>query len=458
MRCSPRRDPERAAALALALAGLVCAGSPGCSGSGDAARRPNIVLIVADDQDYEHLGFLGHELAHTPTLDRLAEAGTVFTTAHVPTSRCRPSLASLATGRWPHQHGIFFNEGEGTLDPERSLPLLLREAGYATFLGGKFWEGDHEAMGFQAATEGDDSARAGQEELFAFIDEHAGERPLLIWWAPSLPHFPHDPPERFVDALDLRDVHAPPWFERAEWAGIDAVDYRFSELMLLATVAWLDDCLRLLCDQLRSAGIYDDTLFCYLIDNGSANGLVSKGSPFEKGLRTPIVLSWPAHVPAGMQRAELVSSLDVFPTLLDYAGVDVPPGIAGHSLRPLIEGRAEAARDVLHGALYPRSARPDDPRPERNVYALYARTPEWKYVLYLQRLTDETNDLYRIKHDFAPPLVRRRGDEDLFHLANDPYELDDLSERPEHRRTLEELRAGTRTWWRSTGGGPLRLP
>ena len=97
-------------------------------------------------------------------------------------------------------------------------------------------------------------------------------------------------------------------------------------------------------------------------------------------------------------------------------------------------------------------------RPERNVYALYARTPEWKYVLYLQRLDDETNDLYRIKHDFAPPLVRRRGDEDLFHLANDPYELDDLSERPEHRRTLEELRAGTRTWWRSTGGGPLRLP
>ena len=71
--------------------------------------RPNIVLLISDDDDYEHFGFMGSEIAHTPTLDRLATAGTLFTTAHCPAPLCRPSLASILSGRLPHQHGIYAN-------------------------------------------------------------------------------------------------------------------------------------------------------------------------------------------------------------------------------------------------------------------------------------------------------------------------------------------------------------
>ena len=73
-----------------------------------AAEQPNVVYIISDDHDYEHLGFMGNAYVHTPTLDRLAQNGTVFTTAHLPMSRCHPTLASFLSGRWPHQTGIYY--------------------------------------------------------------------------------------------------------------------------------------------------------------------------------------------------------------------------------------------------------------------------------------------------------------------------------------------------------------
>ena len=98
------------------------------------ARQPNFVFIISDDHDFEHLGFMGNRVVHTPTIDRLAETGTVFTHAHLPMSRCHPTLASFLSGRWPHQSGIYYNYGPRPLDPTGSLPRLLSSAGYATYV------------------------------------------------------------------------------------------------------------------------------------------------------------------------------------------------------------------------------------------------------------------------------------------------------------------------------------
>ncbi|MEO1836489.1 MAG: sulfatase-like hydrolase/transferase, partial [Akkermansiaceae bacterium] len=86
------------------------------------AEKPNIVYVISDDHDYEHLGFMGNKFVHTPTLDRMANDGAVFETAHLPMSRCHPTLASFLSGRWPHQTGIYYNYGEKKLSPENSLP------------------------------------------------------------------------------------------------------------------------------------------------------------------------------------------------------------------------------------------------------------------------------------------------------------------------------------------------
>ena len=121
----------------------------------EAPKQQNIVLVISDDHDYEHFGFMGSKIAHTPTLDKLAAAGTLFTTAHYPAPLCRPSLASMLSGRMPHQHGIYGNylakAGIGNdltkLDPKGSLANQLKDAGYATYATGKYWEGDPRAMG-----------------------------------------------------------------------------------------------------------------------------------------------------------------------------------------------------------------------------------------------------------------------------------------------------------------------
>ena len=144
----------------------------------DGAEQPNIVFIISDDHDNEHLGFMGNDAVHTPNLDRLAKAGAVFTTAHLPMSRCHPTLASFLSGRWPHQSGIYYNYGTAKLSPTNSLPSLLRDGGYATYVEGKYWEGDRREMGF---THGPGKTsrtfvRQGQSDLFAFIDEVGGQQ------------------------------------------------------------------------------------------------------------------------------------------------------------------------------------------------------------------------------------------------------------------------------------------
>jgi N-sulfoglucosamine sulfohydrolase len=219
--------------------------------------------------------------------------------------------------------------------------------------------------------------------------------------------------------------------------------------------AWFDAGLAELRAKLEETGELADTLFVFLIDNGYANGFASKGSAFEKGLRTPVFFSWPKGIAGGRTRPELVSTLDLYPTLLDYAGVPAPAGIAGIDLRPALEGRELATRDVLHGAIYQYEEGGPRQRAEEAVFALYARTERWKFVLYVRRPDPSKNLLL---HEFAPFPDRARGDRDLFDLTQDPYEKHDLSGDPAHAALLDELQQGCLAWWRESGGAELELP
>jgi len=422
-----------------------------------AEPRPNIVLVVADDMDYEHLGFMGNPRVKTPTLDELARTGVVFPVAHVPMSRCRPSLAALLSGRWPNQSGIYDNEAVRTLARRDSLPNLLKAAGYATFQGGKFWEGSPLSMGFLEPRSSDNVfvasfqsfVRESQAELMRFVDRYRAERPFFVWWAPMLPHAPFDPPARYRELFRDTDVPVPP--------GIvgEARAFQETERTAYAMVAWFDSGLAELRAKLEQTGELANTLFVFLIDNGYANGFPSKGTVFEKGLRTPVVISWPKGIAGGRARPELVSSLDLYRTILDYAGVPAPAGSGGVSLRPALEGKDLHTRDVLYGAVYDYRASRGSQRPADSMYALYARTERWKFVLYLQRTDPET---VLFDHEFAPFPARERGERDLFDLELDPYERNDLSGDAAHAELMDELLQGCLAWWSDTGGGELALP
>ncbi|MFT7617956.1 MAG: alkaline phosphatase D [Planctomycetota bacterium] len=419
----------------------------------DSPDRPNIVFIISDDHDYEHFGFVGHPLLKTPAIDALANSGTVFTTAHLPMSRCRPTLASMLSGLHPHQSGIYYNYGQKSLSPVNTLPSLLKEKGYATFGAGKFWEGDARRMGF---THGDGKTpnrlvRKHQDDVFEFIDDVGGKQPFFIWWAPKIPHAPHNPPKHLMDQFDENKIQVPDWYQGPKRR------YRKKEHKLLAMTSWLDEGVNALTQKIKDKKLEKNTLFVFLIDNGWANGLPSKGSAFEKGLRTPIIMKWPGHVPANQRINALVSTLDLFPTLLNYAGAKVPNGLPGKDLRELISGKKATIHESVSGVIYPAFATKDDECPERDAFAIYTRDQRFKYVRYLQDVEQERNGKYlRIQNILCDYPTRQAGDEDLFDLANDPLEMKNLANDSEQANRLTALRLQTMRWWKETGGKPFR--
>lgn len=414
-----------------------------------AVDRPNVVFIISDDHDFEMLGFMGHSSVRTPTLDNLAASGSVFTRAHLPMSRCHPTLASFLSGRWPHQSGIYYNYGTEKLSPKNSLPNLLKQAGYATYIEGKYWEGDPREMGFThgAGKTAGSFVRKGQGDLFGFIDEVHERQPFFVWWAPKIPHTPHNPPQKHLDKYAPKDIKVPGYVTKE-----NRESFLEREHKSLAMVSWLDEGMTEFTAKLKSVGEYENTLFVFVIDNGWCNGLVSKGSPFERGVRTPVFVSWPGKTKGEQRFDDLISTHDIYPTILDYAGVRIPETAVGRSLRPRIEGRPHKTRDRLHGAIYPATATKGDERAERDVYAMYVRTEKWKYIRYVR---DVPQPGFRIQSICTDALERSAGDEDLYDLEQDPNELNNLAGRKNQAKRLAEFRAEVQNWWSETGGKPL---
>ena len=438
-------------------------------GLAEPAKQPNIVLLISDDDDNEHFGFMGSKIAQTPTLDKLAAAGTTFTTVHCPAPLCRPSLASLLSGRLPHQHGIYGNyldqKGIGKdktkLAPAGSLANRLKDAGYATYATGKYWEGNLRAMGFthgtvQVTFKGfSQFVRKGQKELFQFIDKQHEDKPMFIWWAPLVPHTPHNPPAKFLDRFADVEIPIPPFYKG------DRKTYVASMRKYYAMGTWFDDGVAQLIEKLKAAGEYENTLFLFYVDNGWAFGMPAKNSPSEKGLRTPMFVTWPGEVPAGKRIDSLNYAIDLHATALDYAGVEVPDDIASKSLRPQIDGKTSKPHDVLFGATYAHAPyawtgdRSVKRTVERDILALYARTDRWKYVLHTQDIIPKKHRYVWMIAPLSEPYIREKGGEDLFDLQADPYERNNLAAQPGQAERLAELRRQALDWWTRTGGGPL---
>jgi len=233
------------------------------------------------------------------------------------------------------------------------------------------------------------------------------------------------------------------------------------ERTLLAMDAWLDEGIAQLIEKLEELGEHENTVYAFLIDNGWANGCVSKGWAHDKGLRTPMIVTWPKGLEGGARYSDLVSPVDLYATFLDLAQVPIPEHCQGRSLRPRLEGAPFEQRAALYGALYPLEATRLPTDPARDAYALWARDERWKYILTLRDVHagagdgDERED---IKVHLAPDFVRRRGEVELYDLGDDPYERRNLAAEPGQAARLTRFREEVLAWWRATGGGPLDLP
>ena len=328
-----------------------------------AAERPNVVLIISDDHGWTDYGFMGHPAVKTPYIDRLAAGSLTFTRGYVPTSLCRPSLASIMTGLWPHQHRITGNDPPGNArDPanrtamvnvfreSRSLAGLMQASGYVSHQSGKWWEGDCVCCGFtvcmthgdvsKGGRHGDDGLRIGRQTMqpiFDFIDKAEG-KPFFLWYAPFLPHTPHNPPERLLKQFTTpgRAVAVAKYY---------------------AMIAWLDETVGQLLDYLDRKGLAQNTVVAYLADNGWVQlegqqplfDTRAKLSPYDAGVRTPILVRYPARIKPKRDEETLASSIDLAPTILAAAGLKVDPGMPGINLMDV--GKL-ARRKAVYGSIF----------------------------------------------------------------------------------------------------------
>lgn len=331
-----------------------------------AQSRPNIIVILIDDAGYADFGFMGSKDLQTPRLDELAGRSVRFTDAHVTASVCSPSRAGLLSGRYQQRFGYECNEGDGYtgIDTRQVLmPEKLKKAGYKTAAFGKWHLGfkpeQHPLkMGFQYyygflsggrsyfyRSQKDDRPGAKNamlenhsqvtfegyltdvlgEKAATFIHQHKQE-PFFMYWAPNAVHTPMEAAEQ------------------------DMKKFTGHARQKLAAMTWaLDRAVGTILDALRKEDILDNTLIFFLSDNGGAHNNQSdnfplkgfKGNKYEAGHRVPFLVHWPAKWKGGSGFEGLSSSLDIFPTALEAAGVDLKKEekLDGVSLLPFLESK-----------------------------------------------------------------------------------------------------------------------
>jgi len=382
---------------------------------------------------------MGSEVAQTPHLDELAARGMVLPQGFSTSSVCRAALRSLLTGLT--SEGIrtriaAYTAGgarvRSTIELFDTLLGRLAERGYASFQGGKHWEGHFRRVGFSEGTaterfEGDLKQRSGGEgrelgrdsmqPLFDFIDAHADE-PFFAQFAPLLPHVPHDAGPEYL----------------ARYAGIELDEF---QLPYFANVSRLDARVGELLAHLDRRGLRERTVVAFLADNGwepvasadpGLGGARAKSSPYELGFRTPMLVSWPGTLPQGRRSDDLVSSVDLVRTLLDLAGAEPPPG-DGRSLVPVLRGRSGFERkQVLGGQRRIRS----DALLAPGGAVFFARTSRWRCVW---APGEDRKELYRIELD---PFETRNV------LASHAEEARRL--RADIERWREEVEEAARPW------------
>jgi uncharacterized sulfatase len=355
---------------------------------------------------------------------------------------CCPSLASIVTGRYPHQHKVTSNDpplpagmtmAQFRTSPEYSaareivnrqleavptLPRLLAQQGYVSFQSGKWWQGDYTRGGFthgmtKGGRHGDAGLDIGRKTMQPIYDFVAGARkdgkPFFVWYAPMMPHQAHNPPARFLDKYK----NLTPSLPVAKYWGM---------------VEWFDETVGQLLAYLDKEGLAENTIVTYVTDNGwiqDPNGPEaapkSKQSPYDGGLRTPIMIRWPGHVTL-QQSGALAESIDFLPTLLTAVGAKPPRGLPGINL---LDAKAVRAREVIYGECFTPTA-VDLERPAASLRWRWVIEGDWKLIV-------------------PAPQNEPDGKIQLYDLACDPREEHDLAAtEPARVRQLTRL---LDRWW-----------
>lgn len=416
------------------------------------AAPPNVVLIISDDQAWGDYGFMGHPHIQTPHLDKLASESVTYSRGYVPDSLCRPSLTTIVTGRYPHEHGIVGNDPPPPadlvgapkskifadprylairnqyiehIDDEVTLADFLHEHhGFVSHQSGKWWEGNYARGGFTfGMTHGDRTkggrhgdrgltiGRQGLKPVTDFIDQSIQqEQPFFVYYAPFLPHTPHNPPARLLNKYKDKTPH-------------------LSIAKYWAMCEWFDETCGELLDYLDKKEVGDNTIVLYVCDNGwiteensSRYAPRSKRSQYEGGTRTPIIVRWREKVTPRMDTTHLASSIDLVPTVLAAQGIEIPENLDGINL---LDQNAVEKRQAIYGEILEHDIQ-HMTDPVASLRFRWVIDGDWKCI---------------VPHAGREPDAQT----ELFNVMQDPHETKDLAAA--YPEKVAQLTKQINQWW-----------
>ena len=406
--------------------------------------RPNIVFILIDDLRHDVFSFCDHPFIETPNIDRLARQGVHFRNAFVTTSLCSPSRASFLTGRYMHHHKVVDNADTmpaGTL----TFPQLLQAAGYQTSFIGKWHMGgssDSPRPGFDhwvsfrgQGTYAPDNQRLnvnGQliprktymtDELTDcardWISQQKANRPFLLYLSHKGVHGFYEPASRHLDHYSREKIVLPQaayhpfepndgkpmWVldQRNSWHGVEFPYYGRSKQTLkemyqhyCEMILSIDESVGHLLNQIEQSGLDENTLIFFTSDGGhlwGEHGLIDKRCAYEESIRIPLLVHGPGNVLEGHSKDQIVSNIDVAPTLLEFAGLPKPNWMDGDSFFNLLTGKQDPdskPRELLYEYYW-------EPQYPQTPTTFCIRNNEFKFIQY-HGIWD-TDELYDLQSD-----------------------------------------------------------
>lgn len=421
------------------------------------SKRPNFLILISDDQRWDQLSYADKPIIpelKTPNMDSLARQGAYFRNAFITTPICAVSRASIMTGRYVSTHGM--NHFRTPIAPEvlsKSYPALLHDNGYRTGVLGKWGmgvEGTEKVFDVFNAwmTQGKyfhdtENGKVHNSEWLAertreFLESNTADKPFCLTVCYKSPHHPYQPDERdkelFKDVvIPKRQTDTPEGYEAMashvmekslnRWCYFDerkdeATKDDF-EKNFLRCVMSLDRSVGKIMQSLKDLGLDENTVVIFLSDHGyqwGEHGLGGKWLLYEESIRTPVIIRGPgiADSKPGMKVDEMALNIDIAPTILDIAGIEVPSEMDGMSLYPMISGGNGQPRDdffMEHVDIIKVST----PIPD----SMGVRSKEWKYIRYVN----------------VEPEV-----EEMYNLKVDPLEANNLAGDPKHADIKQKLR------------------
>ncbi|MGC9319630.1 MAG: sulfatase family protein [Armatimonadota bacterium] len=396
--------------------------------------RPNIIEFICHDLG-QYVGCLGAPI-DTPNIDELADDGVLFSTYACTAAQCSPSRGSIMTGRYPHNNGLvgLAHIGWEIGANEVTMPMYLNRAGYHTrLIGHQHEHNEAPRLGYQTIQDVSYDARTVASAVGGFLHGEAQDgQPFFVSAGVTEPHRPYERED--YDRDDPASVQPLPYLPdrpgiREDLAGLHGLIWR------------LDEAIGSVREALADSGLEQDTVLIFTTDHGIAMPR-AKGTCYDPGIMTTLVMRWPGHFDGGRIHHELLTNCDLLPTLLDLAGADVPDQVEGRSFLGLLDQETYEPR----GHAFCEMTWHDQYNPMRAV-----RTPRYKYIRNFGRrpLVYMPADVYRgpageeMIDDFYNEV---RPTEELYDLARDPLEQENVIDDPAYDDIAWTLRTRVHTW------------